>query len=462
MTDTTPPAPTGYSHTRALYGLLVVSLGSTMGPLDASVNVAFPMITKFFGLAIADIQWIVIVYVLAQSCMTIVFGNLGDLYGHKRIFMFGTAACAIIHLLIGFAPNYPTLVAMRLLQGLAIGTALSCGPAIVTFLYPPAQKRYALGQFTMLFGLGLAIGPVIGGYLLEAFGWPSIFWFRAPVALTALILAIWLPLPHRKPETKPQFDGLGALYLVLMLGTFVALISMTRSAPHAIIPLLMLSAWLTATFVFVRHELSTAQPVIQLRHYANPIFAGIQGTTLAVNFFLFVIFLMLPYLLNARGDISLIGSGIIIAIYPCGTITGGYLGGRLSRQVSSLALVRIGMAIMAVGLIGIGLSGKLTSILPVCGFLYLTGLGLGVFQVGNLDLSTSILPASERGVAGSLVNVARLLGILTGAAGITWLFDLLNTGDQMQAFRDTFMLLGAALVVFGLLINFTIFSKVRR
>lgn len=461
MTAPASHATPEFNQYRALYGLLVVSLGSTMGPLDAAVNVAFPVITSFFGLQIRDIQWIVIVYVMAQSCVTIVFGNLGDLYGHKRMFMIGTAACAIVHLAIGFAPNYATLVVLRIFQGLAIGTALSCGPAIVTFLYPPAQKRYALGLFTMLFGLGLAIGPVIGGILLEHFSWASVFWYRTPVALLAFGLAMWLPLPHHKPDEKPLFDLAGAVYLVLMLGSFVAFISLSRNASHLLIPAAMLIVWIGLTLVFVRHELATAKPVIQVRHYANPIFAGIQATTLAVNFFLFVIFLMLPYLLSARGDISLLWSGIIIAIYPCGTISGGYAGGRLSRRISSLALVRIGIAIIAAGLIGIGVFAQSASIIPAGAFLFVTGLGLGIFQVGNLDLSTSILPATERGVAGSLVNVARLLGILTGASGITWLFDALNThGDQLAAFRDTFFILGIALLIFGLVMNFTVFRKV--
>jgi MFS family permease len=453
--------PAHFSKYRALYGLLVVSLGSMMGPLDAAVNVAFPVITNFFKLEIRDIQWIVIVYVLAQSCVTIVFGNLGDLYGHKRVFMIGAAACAIIHFLIGFAPNYASLVVLRIFQGLSVGTALSCGPAIVTFLYPPAQKRYALGMFTMLFGLGLAIGPVIGGWLLEHFSWPSVFWYRAPIALAAFILAIWLPLPHQQPAQKPVFDMKGALYLVLMLGTFVLLISMTRRAPGAMLPLAMLVIWLVASWLFVRHELSVSQPVIQVRHYAKPVFAGIQITTLAINFFLFTIFLLFPYMMSARGDVSLLWSGIILAVYPCGTISGGYLGGKLSRSVSSLALVRAGIAITAAGLIGIGLSGSMVSVVPVAICLFFTGLGLGIFQVGNLDLTTSILSVSERGVAGSLVNVGRLLGILTGASGITWLFDLLNThGDQMLAFRNTYVMLGAALLAFGLVVNFTVFRKV--
>ncbi|MCC2098153.1 MAG: MFS transporter, partial [Hyphomicrobiales bacterium] len=400
-TATNKPAhdPAHFSKYRALYGLLVVSLGSMMGPLDAAVNVAFPVITNFFSLEIRDIQWIVIVYVLAQSCVTIVFGNLGDLYGHKRVFMIGAGACAIIHFLIGFAPNYASLVVLRLFQGLSVGTALSCGPAIVTFLYPPAQKRYALGMFTMLFGLGLAVGPVIGGWLLEHFDWPSVFWYRTPIALAAFILAIWLPLPHQPHSSKPVFDIRGALYLVLMLGSFVALISLTRRAPNVLVPIVMALLWIAASWLFVRQELSVAQPVIQVRHYANPVFAGIQITTLAINFFLFAIFLLFPYMMSARGDISLLWSGIILAVYPCGTISGGYLGGKLSRSVSSLALVRAGIAMTGAGLIGIGFSGSLASVVPVATCLYLTGFGLGTFQVGNLDLTTSILSATERGVA---------------------------------------------------------------
>jgi len=100
------------------------------------------------------------------------------------------------------------------------------------------------------------------------------------------------------------------------------------------------------------------------------------------------------------------------------------------------------------------------SIIPAAIFLYVTGLGLGTFQVGNLDLTTSILSVGERGVAGSLVNVARLLGIVSGAAGITWLFDLLDRhGNQMLAFRDTFVVLGTALLIFGVIVNVTVFRK---
>ncbi|MGE3244989.1 MAG: MFS transporter [Beijerinckiaceae bacterium] len=452
-----------YGRYRALYGLLVVSLGSMMGPLDAAVNVAFPVITSFFSLRISDIQWIVIVYVLAQSCLTIVFGNLGDLYGHKRIFMIGTIACAIVHLLAGFAPNYPALVALRVFQGLSVGIALSCGPAIVTFLYPPAQKRYALGLFTMLFGIGLAIGPVVGGWLLERYGWPAVFWYRTPIALLAFILAIWLPLAHEPPLQKPQFDKLGAVYLILTLASFVAFISMTRRSETILLPLALFALWIAATLLFARQELRAPQPVINVRHYGDPLFAGIQITTWAVNFFLFVIFLLLPYMMKARGDVTLFWSGVVIAVYPCGTITGGYAGGRLSRSVSSLALVRIGLAIMAVGLIAIGFAGPMASVVPTMVFLYFTGLGLGIFQVGNLDLTTSILSIGERGVAGSLVNVARLLGIVSGAAGITWMFDALDThANRLLAFRDTYVILGLALLAFSLIVNATIFRRAGR
>ncbi len=286
------------------------------------------------------------------------------------------------------------------------------------------------------------------------------FWYRVPIAATAFILAIFLPMEHQKPAIRQPFDFRGAIYLVGVLASFVALLAMTRRASSGLIPLGLLLLWLTITWLFVRQEKATANPVVNVRYYANAVFAGIQLTTVAVNFFLFVIFLMLPYLLSSRGDISLLWSGIVLAVYPCGTVTGGYLGGRLSRTVSSLALVRIGLAIMSCGLISIGLLGSMHSIIPAAIFLYVTGLGLGTFQVGNLDLTTSILSVGERGVAGSLVNVARLLGIVSGAAGITWLFDLLDRhGNQMLAFRDTFVILGTALLVFGVIVNVTVFRK---
>ena len=444
---------------RAACGMLIISCGAMLGPLDSAVNIAFPAITTAFGLEIRDIQWIVIVYVLAQSCFSIVFGKLGDLYGHRRVFMFGSALAAIIHALAGYAPNYPALVALRGLQGIAVGIAMSCGPALATFLYPPASKRAALGFYTMLFGVGLAIGPVLGGWLIEQYGWPAVFWYRAPIAFTALALAILLPadIPYKGPV--PAFDFAGTAWLVLSLASFVGMLSVARQSGGFVLPIIMLAIWIATTLLFIRQEKRAEEPVVHVQFYANPAFAGIQFATLAINFFNFTIFLLVPYLMVARGDTSFVVAGLMLGLYPVGQILAGMIGARVSKAVTSVMMVRAGLTIAAIGVIATGLASNVPT-LPLLGAaLFTAGFGLGAFQVGNLDLTTTILPVSARGVAGSLVNVARLLGIVIGAAVITWIFDAFAHADKLAQFRSTFLLLGLLQLAMALLLSVTLFRR---
>lgn len=428
------------SAVRAALGMLIISCGAMLGPLDSAVNMAFPAITAEFALRISDIQWIVIAYVLAQSCLSIVFGKLGDLYGHRRVFMAGAALATVIHAIAGLAPNYAALVALRALQGIAIGVAISCGPALATFLYPPARKRAALSFYTMLFGVGLAIGPALGGWLIETFGWPAVFWYRAPIAFAALAFAILLPadLPNR--GARPKLDYAGAAWLVAMLGSFVAMLTTARQAATFVWPLAMLVAWIVFTILFIRAERRAAEPVVNVAFYTDMRFASLQFATVTINFFNFSIFLLAPYLLTERGSLAV--AGLMLTLYPIGQIVAGLIGARLSSKVASVSLVRAGLFIAAIGVLATGLASDAAFVL-LGATLFLAGFGIGVFQVGNLDMTTSILPVSARGVAGSLVNVARLIGIVIGAAVITWIFDALAGGERMAQYRATFLLMGA-------------------
>lgn len=441
---------------RAALGLLIISCGAMLGPLDSAVNIAFPAITLAFGLRVSDIQWVVIAYVLAQSCFSIVFGKLGDLYGHRRVFMTGAALATIIHALAGLAPNYPALVAMRALQGIAIGIAMSCGPALATFLYPPARKRAALSFYTMLFGVGLAIGPVLGGWLIENFGWPAVFWYRAPIAFAALAFAILLPadIPYKGPI--PAFDFAGTVWLAVMLGSFVAMLTMARQASNLLWPCLMAAIWVFSTWAFVRAERRAKEPVINIAYYTDMRFAGIQFATLAINFFNFTIFLLAPYLFIERAGLAM--AGLMLALYPLGQIIAGLVGSRLSKGVTSASLVRAGLFIAASGVLATGFASNASLIL--LGFtLFTAGFGIGIFQVGNLDLTTSILPVGARGVAGSLVNVARLMGIVIGAAIITWIYDALAQEDRLTQYRATFLLMGTLQFACAALLSITIFKS---
>ena len=175
------------------WGVAVVCLGTLVVPFDSAVNVAFPAIIRAFALPIPAIQWVVIAYTLTYAALMLVFGRVGDMLGHRRVFLFGTGCSAAAFLWCAAAPSYPWLLAARVAQGVGAALALSCGPALATSLYPEAQRSRILGLYTMVFGIGGAAGSLLAGVLVQRFGWQAVFWFRAPLSLAAFLCAWGLP-----------------------------------------------------------------------------------------------------------------------------------------------------------------------------------------------------------------------------------------------------------------------------
>ena len=143
--------------------ILAVGLGTTIVPLDSSVNIAFPDITRSFSIPIDAIQWVVICYVLTYSSLMLVCGKLGDLFGHRRIFRIGLALSIVAFALCGSASEFGWLLFFRFCQGVGAALVISCSPALATACYPEEQRAKALGLYTALFGLGSVIGPSLGG-----------------------------------------------------------------------------------------------------------------------------------------------------------------------------------------------------------------------------------------------------------------------------------------------------------
>jgi MFS family permease len=435
---------------RLRFGLLVVCLGSLIGPLDTSVNVAFPLITKRFGLAISDIQWVVASYIIVQSGLTLAFGQLGDLYGYRRIFRLGMAGCAITHLLCSLAPTYPLLIAARIAQGITVGLAMACGPALATLLFPPQFRRPILALYVMVLGAGIALGPLVAGLLLDRFGWPSVFWYRAPWCAIVLLLTLWLPEPTQEKHAKPQFDFMGALLLVASLASLILLLSMARRPDASVLSVLLFAALLVAcTWGFVRHETHFVQPILHIRYLSDPKFGGLQLASVVINLCGFSIFLLLPYVLDAHLRVSSMGIGAVLALSPIGAVFAGFAGGWFARQWPAQRLLAWGMLLCAAGLGLLAWFIALNGLVLVGVALLMTGLGIGLFQVGYMDLTTATLPPAQRGVAGSLLNVTRVVGAVIGAATITWMLDLWQVAHPgLAAFQLSFGCLAAALCLF--------------
>ncbi|MFH1602782.1 MAG: MFS transporter, partial [Pseudomonadota bacterium] len=220
--------------------LLVVGLGTLVVPLDSSVNVAFPYIVGHFDLPIPMIEWVVIAYVLTYASLMLIFGRFGDVFGHRQVFLFGAAWSAAAFLLCSLAPSYPWLLAARTMQGVGAALLLSCGAAIATGLFPERLRAKVLGVYTMMFGLGGALGPPLAGLLVEQWGWRAVFGFRVPICVIAFLLALMLPKTPRSGAGEP-FDGVGALLLAASVSAGLLALNELQHLPQAFLPLLLLA-----------------------------------------------------------------------------------------------------------------------------------------------------------------------------------------------------------------------------
>ncbi|HVC61889.1 MAG TPA: MFS transporter [Acetobacteraceae bacterium] len=414
------------------WGVWVVCFGTLVVPFDSAVNVAFPAIIRAFGLPIQAIQWVVIAYTLTYAALMLVFGRLGDMLGHRRVFLLGTACSAVAFLACAGSPSFPWLLAARVAQGVGAALALSCGPALATGLYPESQRSRILGLYTMVFGAGGAAGSLLAGLLVQRFGWPAVFWFRAPLSFAAFVFA-W-GLPAATPTgPRERFDAIGAALLVL--ATAALLLGLNRLQPGgSAAPFLALFA--AAALGFVMRERRAAFPIIDLRCFRDPDFSLLNAGNVAVSLAGFSVPLLVPFYLDRVAALSAPQVGAMLAVASLGTALAALAAGRLAGRVAPRRLALAGAGATAIGQVLIGIAGTAPGLVPFGAWMFLQGCGLGLFQVAYFEIATATLPRENRGVAGSLVMMTRTMGIVTGATVLMLGFQTLRSAAGIGGASD--------------------------
>lgn len=402
-------------------GLFVVGLGTLAAPLDTSVNIAFPDITRAFALEVQDIRWVVIAYVLTYASLMLVFGKLGDLLGYARIFRLGLLVSAIGFVGCGLAPTYGLLLIGRVLQGVGIALVLSCGPALATSLYDESERVRALGAYAAITAVGSALGPLIGGILVEWWGWAAVFWFRAPLVLAALALSGWIAAGSRQGSAR-GFDALGALLLVLWMSALLLAFAVPAGILGPIAPAVLGALGVIGLVAFLVHEARHPEPIIRPSLFCDVDFAVLNAASIAMNFAAFSVLLLVPYyLVRVMGLEAAIG-GIVLAFGAGGTVIGAWLAGRLGRHARSGLIALTGIVLNICGLGAVSLWSPDTGFAVIAMTLLGQGLGVGLFQVAYTDRVTATLPPKDRGVAGSLTMVTRTIGVVSAATGLSAAF----------------------------------------
>ena len=431
------------------FGLTIVGLGASLAPLDIAVNVALPAITAHFSLPLGEVQWIVICYVLVYGSLMLVCGKLGDLFGYRLIFRLGLLISAIGCAACAAAPDWPLLLWARASQGIGTALALSCTPALATSLYPESERTKALAGFAATMSLAAAIGPFLGGVLVEIWGWQAVYWVRVPIALMTLALSGLLLPP--KPDARP-FDALGALLLATcMSALLLALVLSQRKDVSGWLAMALFVAALTVLGAYVRRAGRVPEPIIRPSLFADAAFAVPNVMNVLANLAGFSILLLTPYYLVNVLKLSAFTSGIVLALAFSGSLAGAPLAARLVPRFGRRPTAFAGVALVGLGLLPLGFTGVATPLPLVACRLIVEGIGQGLLTVAYTDLVTGTLAQRDRGVAGSLSLLTRTLGIVSGAAVLTALYsrgaaDLAGIDGFLAGYRFAFVAAGGGLL----------------
>lgn len=433
--------------------------------LDTMLNIALPAISRAFDVEVADITWLVICYVLTYACLLVLTGRLGDAFGHERLLRIGLAGTVVGVGAAGLAPTWGFLLAARVVQGAAAALVLGVAPALVTTSVPAEQRARALGRFQLGVAMGFAIGPPLGGALVELFGWRAVYLVRVPMALAVLAMVVSRPTGLARPAgPRPPLDLAGTL----SLGGAVAagLLALNRanasgwSSPLVIGGLVCLPV-LGATWVWI--ERRGEAPALDPRLFRSGAFTVANVLSAVANGAMFMIWLLAPYYLLTTLGLATVLGGFVLAANPFATAVVAPLAGRLSSRLGAGRLAAIGLAVQCCGLALVGRLGASSPAGVAALALASVGLGIGLFTVPNLSLVMGAIPREEQGVAGGLTSMARTIGVVSGVAigslALTALREReadrlgVAVGDAvtfLPAFRQLFTM--AALVTLGALV----------
>ena len=442
--------------------LIVVLVAGFMVLLDVSiVNVALPSIARGLGADDSDLQWVVSGYALAFGLVLVAGGRIGDARGRRPTLMIGLAIFTLASAACGLARNPVMLIIARLVQGVGGGLVTPQNAGLIQNLFRGAERGRAFGLFGAVVGVSTAIGPLLGGLLIQfggaQEGWRWIFFVNLPVGIVAMILAV-RTVPHRRRQKgeRTDYDPVGAV--VLGLATLLVLLPFVESRTWSgglKWTLLVPAALLGVLFVRWerRYRRRGREPMVDLALFGRRSYTF--GAALALAYFVGftgVFFIYALFLQDGMGYTAL-QSGLASTPFALGSAVGAWLGGRVITRIGS-RLVAAGLVLVIVGLlaswVAIGLVDSPAVGWAVAGPFLVAGLGSGLVIAPNQTLALSEVPPRQGGAAGGVLQTGQRIGSAAGIAAVGSLYysRLASTGgDFSAAVRDGFVLIVAFVAV---------------
>jgi EmrB/QacA subfamily drug resistance transporter len=418
--------------------LIAIGMSTFMSALDTSVvNIVLPVINESFGSEIATVEWVVIIYLLFVSSLLLSFGRLGDIRGHKSVFIIGFSIFIFSSALCGWAPSIGALIAFRGIQAVGAAMLAANSPAILTKNFPPSQRGQALGlQATMTY-LGLTVAPSLGGWLTELISWRAVFYINIPVGLFALILALFFIPSDKESGSHESFDIPGSL--LFLVGLITLLLPLNQGYAWGwnswpVVGMFAFAAIFLTSFIYI--ERKSASPILDLELFRNKVFSAATISSVLNYIAVFSILLLLPfYLLQGRG-LSPSQAGFILTIQPIVMAIIAPISGSISDRIGTRIPTVLGMIILSLGIFLMSRLGPNESLYQVGLAMGIIGLGTGTFISPNNSAIMGAAPLERQGIAAGILATSRSTGMVLGVglAGAIFTTILTRGVDDSQIY----------------------------
>ncbi len=412
--------------------LFTVIVGTFLGRLDQTiVNLALPKIIDDFRISVSSAGWIATAYILANAVFVPIWGKLGDTLGRKRIYMIGFSVFIVGSVLAGLAWNLGSMIAFRVLQAIAGSADYPTAMAILAVTFPEEKERaQALGIWSASFAAAAVFGPLLGGPLIDNFGWRSVFLINLPVGVAGLLLA--RAYIHESKSDRPPiaFDWFGSITLGAALSALVLVLDKGLDwgwiSTKSVIAYLAVAVFLA---IFVRIESKHPDPIVDLKFFRNSIFVN----ALVNNFVVFMgmmgsIFLV-PLFVQTFLGFNATETGYVFLPMAACLMIGAPLGGRLTGKVQPRYVIGVSTAIAAVGIWMFSFLDPKSTLLDVIVPLSVMAFGLGFGMAQRTSAVASAVPPQEIGIASSILALARNIA---GAFGIAVFGTILTDATESK------------------------------
>ena len=433
-----------------------IGVGTFMSALDGSVvNTLLPILSHALNTSVAGIEWVTTVYLLVISALLLSVGRAGDLFGHKRIYLFGFVLFVIGSALCGTARSSAVLIAFRVIQALGAAMLMGTGPAILTRSFPANERGKALGALGTFTYLGLTAGPSLGGWLATAFSWRVVFYINVPIGIVAILLGLRTVPEDRVAQQTERFDFVGAALFTSGLTALLVALNQGHSwgwGSPAILALI--AASVVVLGAFIRFERRRKSPMLDLSLFGNRVFSASSVSALLNYACVYALLFVLPFLLVQGRGLDAQHAGLVLTAQPVVMAVVAPFSGSISDRIGTRWPAIIGMLTLVVGLLLVALFVGRGSLWAIAGGLAVVGFGIGTFVSPNNSALMGSAPKNRQGIASGVLATSRNVGMVLGVgiAGAVFTTVVAQASSPTAAIIDgvrASLLVSAGLALLG-------------